>query len=74
MQKITVHGALSWRTSTACTGGNCIQAAPVDGGSLVAVRDSKNPAAVLMFTAGEWSDFLDGVAGGDFDVLGAQRG
>jgi hypothetical protein len=73
MQESTVYGALSWFRSTACTGGNCIEAAPADGGTLVALRDSKRPDTVLMFSASAWNDFLDGVAEGDFDVLGDTR-
>jgi hypothetical protein len=73
MQQPTVLGALSWHTSTACTGGNCVQAAAVDGGSLIALRDSKNPGTVLLYSAREWSDFLDSVSRGDFDAPPAQQ-
>jgi hypothetical protein len=73
MQRPTVRGALSWHTSTACTGGNCVQAAAVDGGSLIALRDSKNPDTVQLYSAREWSDFLDGIGSGDFDALSAQQ-
>lgn len=36
-------------------------------GTLMRVRDSKNPAAVLKFTADEWAAFVAGVKAGEFD-------
>ena len=69
MERPAVLGALSWRTSTACTGANCVQAAAVDGGSSIALRDSKDPDKVLLYSAREWSEFLAGVSRGDFDEL-----
>jgi hypothetical protein len=69
MHQPSAIGALAWRTSSACTGGECVEAAAVDGGSMVALRDSKNPGAVLFYSAQEWTDFLDGVSRGDFASL-----
>lgn len=38
-------------------------------GGAVAVRQSSNPEqAVLRYTAGEWSAYLDGAADGEFDA------
>jgi Domain of unknown function (DUF397) len=69
MQHPSAGGVVAWRTATACNGGNCVQAAAVDGGSVIALRDSKNPTTVLFYSAQEWTDFLDGVGRGDFDSL-----
>jgi hypothetical protein len=72
MQRPAALIALSWRTSTACNGANCVQAAPVDGGSVIALRDSKNPDEVQLYSAGEWNDFLDRIGKGEFDDLSTQ--
>ncbi|GAA4595786.1 DUF397 domain-containing protein [Planotetraspora phitsanulokensis] len=48
-------------------GNQCVEVALLSQG--VAVRDSKNPEGPnLMFTAGEWDAFVDGVKGGEFDL------
>jgi len=53
-------------TASACSG-NCVEVCFEEAG--VAVRDSKNPAgAVLHFTRGEWTAFLDGAGKGEFDL------
>lgn len=59
---------LKFRKATASdTPDKCVEAAPLPGGGAV-VRDSKNPdGAVLSFTAGEWTAFLAGAKGGEFD-------
>jgi hypothetical protein len=60
---------VDWRTSRSCANGNCVQVGAVGDGS-VAIRDSKSPGgAVLLYTAGEWQDFLAGAKNGDFDDL-----
>jgi hypothetical protein len=47
----------------------CVEAAALGGGR-IAVRDSKDPdGPVLVFTPEEWSAFLAGVKGGEFDSL-----
>jgi hypothetical protein len=59
---------LSFRKATASSnGGNCVEVALLpDGGR--AVRDSKDQQGpVLRFTRAEWSAFLDGAKGGEFD-------
>ncbi|MEV6638250.1 DUF397 domain-containing protein [Actinoplanes sp. NPDC051470] len=61
----TVQEDLDWSVSSYCTSGNCVQVAVVDGGT-VAMRDSKNPGTVLLYSLEEWRDFLDGVDNGDF--------
>jgi hypothetical protein len=37
-------------------------------GDQIAVRDSTDPNAVLLFTQGEWDAFLAGVNDGEFDL------
>ncbi|WP_436758134.1 DUF397 domain-containing protein [Streptosporangium sp. V21-05] len=47
--------------------GNCVEVAFTRGGGR-AVRDSKDPSGpMLRFTSGEWSAFVEGVRGGEFD-------
>ncbi|MFG1605300.1 DUF397 domain-containing protein [Actinoplanes sp. NPDC049265] len=57
---------LEFVVSSRCTSGDCVQVAPVDGGTSIALRDSKNPGSVLLFSAQEWRDFLGGVNRGEF--------
>lgn len=48
--------------------GQCVEVALTEDGT-VAVRDSKDPlAATLKFTADEWSAFINGAKGGEFDL------
>ncbi|MFG1873849.1 DUF397 domain-containing protein [Sphaerisporangium sp. NPDC049003] len=58
-----------WRKSSYSGGnGDCVEIGDLPHGS-VAVRDSKNPTGpALIFTPGEWSAFLSGVRGGEFDA------
>ncbi len=58
----------TWRKSTRSgpDGGNCVEVAELSGGRR-GVRDSKNPAGpALVFTAGEWDAFIEGVKNGEF--------
>lgn len=49
-------------------GGDCVEVAYLDAGS-VGVRDSKDPSGpALVFTPGEWDAFATGVASGEFSV------
>lgn len=62
------HEALSWRRSTVCAGGNCVEVARTAAG--VALRDSKDlDGPILEITSGEWLAFLEGAMQGDFDDL-----
>ncbi|MEV7006025.1 DUF397 domain-containing protein [Streptosporangium sp. NPDC051022] len=52
--------------SSGALGGDSLSAANAD--RLFLVRDSKDPdGPVLAFTSSEWSSFLAGVKGGDFE-------
>jgi hypothetical protein len=56
----------AWTKSNKCAHGNCVEVAAMDGGASVALRNSKNPGRILVFTMTEWYTFLDGVESGDF--------
>lgn len=59
---------LTWHKSSHSSGnGACVEvAALADGGR--AVRDSKDPGGpMLRFTAAEWTAFVAGARGGEFD-------
>jgi Domain of unknown function (DUF397). len=49
-------------------GGACVEVAEL--GDAVAVRDSKHPTGpALIFTPKEWTAFVGGVRGGEFDLI-----
>jgi Domain of unknown function (DUF397) len=59
----------AWRKSSFSSGAvsNCVEVAALDGGRVVAVRDSKDPSGpALVFTPAEWVAFLEGVRAGEF--------
>jgi hypothetical protein len=59
----------NWRKSSLSSGGdNCVEVAVAADGS-VGVRDSKQKGLgpILEFTPGEWTAFLGGVKGGEFE-------
>ncbi|WP_040837058.1 DUF397 domain-containing protein [Nocardia brevicatena] len=63
---IDLSGAQWFKSSRSGGGGDCVEVAWLDGGH-VGVRDSKNPAGlVLVFTPEEWDAFTAVVQGGDF--------
>ncbi|HKF00123.1 MAG TPA: DUF397 domain-containing protein [Actinomycetes bacterium] len=56
-----------WRKSSRSGGNGCVEVAFVDG--KIGVRDSKDQRGpVLVFTPHEWTAFLSGVRGGEFDL------
>jgi xanthine/CO dehydrogenase XdhC/CoxF family maturation factor len=66
--EITFSVTPSWRRSTKCVGGECVEVMVLD--DAVAMRDSKNPdAGALRFDRGAWSQFLAAVRDGE---LGAR--
>jgi hypothetical protein len=62
------QASIQWRKSTLSTTNGCVEVAFV--GDRIAVRDSKQQGRgpVLEFTATEWTAFLAGVRGGEFDL------
>ncbi|MEO3853470.1 DUF397 domain-containing protein [Acrocarpospora sp. B8E8] len=57
-----------WKKSSWSSNGNCVEVARLDGGH-VAVRDSKDrDGNTLVFTPGEWTAFVQGVKGSEFDL------
>jgi Domain of unknown function (DUF397) len=64
----------SWRRSTLCGPGGCVEVAPL-GKGLVAVRDSKvDEGPVLVYTPDEWIAFVEGVKAGEFDDVAVTPG
>jgi hypothetical protein len=62
----------AWHISTfsASGGGNCVEAGPLnDGTDRVAVRHSKLPGGVIIYTKAEWQAFVAGVRAGEFDFF-----
>ena len=59
---------LHWRKSSySAENGNCVEIADLPGGG-VTVRDSKDPhGPALVYTRGEWADFVRAVKDGEFD-------
>ena len=58
-----------WRKSSHSTGGgssgdDCVEVAKA--GRTIAARDSKNPRPTLLFTAAEWTAFIDAIKTGHF--------
>jgi Domain of unknown function (DUF397) len=60
---------LAWRKAQrSVNNGQCVELAR--SGSMIAVRDSKNPVGpILMYTQAEWDAFLHGAKNGEFDNL-----
>ena len=58
----------AWRKSTrSLFTGACVEVAPVRGGQLMAVRDSKDKSGpVLIFRSEMWQAFVSGVKNGQF--------
>jgi predicted secreted Zn-dependent protease len=57
---------LTWRTSTFCSSGACVEVAPT--AECILLRDSKDPAGpVLAFSHDEWAAFVSGVHAREFD-------
>jgi hypothetical protein len=62
----------SWRKSSECVNGECVEIAR--GPGTVLLRRSDTPG-VLEFTASEWAVFVDALRRGEFDgVDGTQTG
>ncbi len=57
----------NWRKSTRSGAqSNCVDVGTTP--SVVAVRDSKDDAAMLVFSHDVWAEFIGGVQDGEFDL------
>jgi hypothetical protein len=56
---------LSWRRSSACSYGNCVEV-HFSGGS-VTIRSTRDPGRQVEFTEDEWTTFLVAARDGEFD-------
>ncbi len=64
---MTQHLAAEFKTSSFCSGGDCVEVGMRDGG-VVAVRDTKDRSRELTFSSGEWAAFVAGIKRGAFDA------
>lgn len=65
--EIPIEKGLSWRRSSFCWSGECVEVASADGAVLV--RDSTRPQRFQRYTAGEWRSFVRAVKSGELDNL-----
>jgi hypothetical protein len=65
---MTQHTAAEYRTSSFCSGGDCVEVGMRNDG-VVAVRDTKDRSRELTFSSQEWAAFVAGIKGGAFDAL-----
>jgi hypothetical protein len=72
-KKITLSASerrnLAWHKAQSSTNnGQCVEIASTAG--IIAIRDSKDPdGPILVYTAAEFSAFLQGARKGEFDAL-----
>jgi hypothetical protein len=67
MEYKDVAASLSWRTSSFCNNGTCVEVALES--DFVAVRDSKEKGKTPFFySTEEWRQFVAGVKNGEFDL------
>ena len=64
---MTQHTAAEYRTSSFCSGGDCVEVGMRNDG-VVAVRDTKDRSRELTFSSQEWGAFVAGIKGGAFDA------
>jgi hypothetical protein len=64
---MTQHLAAEYKTSSFCSGGDCVEVGMRDGG-VVAVRDTKDRSRELMFSSQEWAAFVAGIKRGAFEA------
>jgi hypothetical protein len=58
--------AASWRKSSRCEGGHCVEVALRDGD--VAMRNSTVPDLQLQLSAEAWRSLVAGLRAGEFDI------
>ena len=64
---MTQHLAAEYKTSSFCSGGDCVEVGMRDSG-VVAVRDTKDRSRELTFSSQEWAAFVAGIKLGAFDA------
>jgi hypothetical protein len=64
---IAFHSTLMYRTSSRCTGGGCVEVAPLPDGGAVVRSTNDRVREPLTFDRQEWVDFVSGVKNGEFD-------
>jgi hypothetical protein len=63
---------VAWRRSTRCESNSCVEVGLLS--TEVAMRDSKDAnGAVLLFTAAEWTAFLEGARRGEFELTPSRK-
>jgi hypothetical protein len=60
--------ATEYRTSSFCSGGDCVEVGMSHGGA-VAVRDTKDRSQELVFSSQEWAMFVAEVKSGAYDAV-----
>jgi len=69
LEHIVLKPNPSWTTSSESAGGNCVEVTLDPATSTVKVRNSKDrQGPVLTFTKAEWTAFIGGAKGGEFDL------
>jgi hypothetical protein len=58
---------ITWRSSSYCAGGECIEVAVVD--DAVLIRASASPDHVIRIAKAEWNALMAGIRSGEFDDL-----
>ena len=62
---MTQHMAADYKTSSFCSGGDCVEVGMRHGGA-VAVRDTKDRSQELVFSSQEWEMFVAAVKSGAY--------
>jgi hypothetical protein len=66
---MTQHLTAEFKTSSFCSGGDCVEVGMRHGG-VVAVRDTKDSSSrELKFSSREWAAFVAGIKRGAFHAL-----
>jgi hypothetical protein len=65
---MTEHTVAEYRTSSFCSGGDCVEVGMLQGG-VVGVRDTKDRSRELRFSSQEWAAFVAGIKRGAFDAV-----
>ena len=71
---IAFRPTLMYRTSSRCTGGGCVEVAPLPDGGAVVRGTKDHTREPLTFDSQEWADFVLGVKNGEFDFMTTDSG